>query len=158
MTGKQRGGVPVRTDSEEDRVKERGVAPGVGERTEEASVPVRRLRPWPELSEHAMDAATRDRHPGEERAPRRAEVALRIVGRNAALVRKEHLRLRPREAGSVRVGQHRVERQGRSAAGDHPAEAAVSPNGRGGVVRQFARERRAGPLEIPEDSNASTYP
>ncbi len=56
------------------------------------------------------------------------------------------------------VGQHRVERQGRSAAGDHPAEAAVSPNGRGGVVRQFARERRAGPLEIPEDSNASTYP
>jgi hypothetical protein len=131
----------VRPDSQEDEVE-----PGPtrkareSQRTDLARVTRRRNGRRAKLSPQSVDVATGDRYVSEQCAAGHSVVTFRILGRDASLVSKEHLRGVPWQLVPVSMRQEPVETFRSSSTGKHEGEHPVGANGLTGHPRDTARQ------------------
>ena len=116
-----------------------------------ARVPRRGFRGRLQLPAQSVDPVARDRHPGKERVPRHAEIALGIPRWNTAFVREEQVGRLPRKTATGGFSEAPVESERGASARDYEREAASLTHGgdRGGD--EMTGEGRAGGIEIRED-------
>jgi hypothetical protein len=148
----------VRADSQQDNV-EPGTksVEGPSDRPERPGVSRRGLRGRPQLSSHSMDARAGDRNSREERVPGRTEVAVRMMGRDAALVGEKHLRSGPGKATSVGAGEASVEFERRPSPRDYEGEPTVLSHRPRRGDEEMARQRPARCMQVPEDPRSTRY-